>query len=58
MLTLLACKQDINYYCQYLVSLLEIDFFEFLSFDVSEKIARSDGDIVDFDIFVVSRSEV
>ena len=58
MLAFLACKQDINYYCQYFVSLLETNFFELLLFDVSEKIARNNSDIVNFNIFAISRSKV
>ena len=58
MLTFFACKQNINYYCQYFISLLETNFFKLFLFDVSEKIARSDSDIVDFDIFAVSRFEI
>ena len=58
MLAHLACKQNINYYCQYFVSLLETNFLELFLFDVSEKIARNNSDIVDFDIFAISRFEI
>ena len=58
MLAFFACKQDIDYYCQNFVSLLETNFFELFSFNVIEKIARSDGDIVGLDIFTVSRFEI
>ena len=58
MLALLACKQDINYYCQNLVSLLEIDFLELLLFNVIEEIARNNSDIVNLDIFTISRFEI
>ena len=58
MLILFVYKQNINYYCQYFISLLEINFLELFLFDVNEKIARNNNDIVNLDIFIVSRFEI